>query len=94
MCYKEGHRYVDFPYKDQTDLKFCTSCGMGDHSLEDRPTILEKINKKFFFNVLSCVQKCDIIRTKNLHVVTRQGTKTGNDNIQISKIKNNCKMMH
>ena len=53
---------------------------MGDHSLEDYPTILEKINKNTNFNVLSCVQKCDIIRTKNLQVVTRQGMKTGNDN--------------
>ena len=31
--------------------------------------------------------KHDIINTKNLPIVTRQGTKTGNDNPQISKIK-------
>ena len=37
---------------------------------------------------MSCVNKCDIIPTKNLHVVTRQGTKIGNDNPCISKIKN------
>ena len=74
-CYKEGHRYADCPYKDRTDLKFCTSCGVGDHSLEDCPTILEKINKNKNVNVLSCVKKSDIIRTKNLHIVTRQGTK-------------------
>ena len=61
---------------------------MGDHSLEDCPTILEKINKKKNINVLLCVKKCDIIPTKNLHVVTRQGTKIGNDNPHISKIKN------
>ena len=36
---------------------------------------------------LSCVKKCDIVRTKNLHLVTRQGTKTGGDNPRISKIK-------
>ena len=61
---------------------------MGDHSLEDCPTILDKINKKKNVNVLSCVKKCDIIPTKNLHVVTEKGTKTGNDNPHISKIKN------
>ena len=61
--------------------------GVGDHSLEDFPTMLEKINKKNNVNFLSCVQKHDIINTKNLHIVTRQGMKTGNDNPQISKIK-------
>ena len=60
-------------------------CGVGDHSLEDFPTMLEKINTKKNVNVLSCVQKNDVITTKNLHVVTRQGTKT--DNPRISKIK-------
>ena len=49
--------------------------------------MLDKINKKKNVNVLSCVQKQDIINTKNLHIVTRQGRKTGNDNPQISKIK-------
>ena len=61
---------------------------MGDHSLGDCPTILDKINKNKNVNVLSCVQKCDVIGTNNLYVVTRQGTKTGNDNPGISKIKN------
>ena len=41
-CYKEGHRYANCPYKDRTDLKFCTLCGVGDHSLEDCHTMLEK----------------------------------------------------
>ena len=50
--------------------------------------MLEKINKKNV-NVLSCVQKHDIINTKNLHIVTQQGTKIGNDNPQISKIQEN-----
>ena len=50
--------------------------------------MLDNINKKKNVNVLLCVQKCEIIDTKNLHVVTRQGTKTGNDNLRISKIKN------
>ena len=69
------------------DLKFCTSCGVGDHSLEDFPTMIDKINKKKNVNVLSCVQKHDIININNLHIVTWQGTKIGNDNLQISKIK-------
>ena len=60
---------------------------MSDHSLEDCPTMLDKINKKKNVNVLSCVQKHDVINTKNLHIVTRQGTKIGNDNPAISKIK-------
>ena len=42
--------------------------------------MLEKINKKKNVNVLLCVQKHDIINTNNLHIVTRQGTKIGNDN--------------
>ena len=49
--------------------------------------MLEKINTKKNVNVLSRVQKHDVITTKNLHIVTRQGTKTGTDNPQISKIK-------
>ena len=49
--------------------------------------MLEKINTKKNVNVLSCVQKHDVINTKNLHNVTRQGTKIGPDNPRISKIK-------
>ena len=50
--------------------------------------MLEKINMKKNVNILSCVQKHDILTTKNMHIVTRQGTKTGPNNPQISKIKN------
>ena len=60
---------------------------MGDHSLKDCPAIRDKINKNKNVNVLSRVQKCDIIHTNNLHVVTRQGTKMSNDNPRISKIQ-------
>ena len=60
---------------------------MGDHLLEDCPTILNKINKDKNVNILSCVQKSDIIHTMNLHIVTRQGTKIGGDNPRIRKIK-------
>ena len=49
--------------------------------------MLEKINKKKNVNVLSCVQKNDVINTNNLHIITQQGTKTGSDNPRISKIK-------
>ena len=55
--------------------------------MEDFPTILDKINKKNNVNVLSCVQKSDIVHTKKLHIVTRQGTKIGGDNPRIRKIK-------
>ena len=51
--------------------------------------MLDKINKKKNVNLLSCVQKYDVIRTKNLQIVTRQGTKNGNDNLRISNIKSN-----
>ena len=56
--------------------------------MEDCPTILDKINKKKIVNVLSCVQKSDIVRIKNLHIVTRQGTEIGGDNPRIRKVKN------
>ena len=49
--------------------------------------MLEKINTKKNVNVLSYLKKNDVITTKNLHIVTRQGTKTGVDNPQISKIQ-------
>ena len=49
--------------------------------------MLDKINKKKNINVLLCVQKHDVIHTKNLHIVTRQETKIRNDNPRISKIK-------
>ena len=49
--------------------------------------MLEKINKKKNVNFLLCVQKNDIINTKNLHIVTWQGMKSGSDNPQIRKIK-------
>ena len=51
--------------------------------------MLDTINKNKNVNFLSCVQKHDVMNTKNLHIVTRQGTKTGNDNPHISKIKEN-----
>ena len=49
--------------------------------------MLDKINKKKNVNVLSCIQKHDVINMKNLHIVTRQGTNIGSDNPRISKIK-------
>ena len=62
---------MDCPHKDITDLKFCTSCGVGDHSLEYCPTILDKFNKKNNVNALSCVQKncfCDIFQEHGYHM--------------------------
>ena len=49
--------------------------------------MLEKINTKKNVNVLSCVQKNDVITTKNIHIVTQQGTKTGLNNPRICKIR-------
>ena len=78
---------MDCPYNDRTDLNFFTSYGVGNDTLEYCPTMLNKINKNKNVNVLSCVKKSDIICTKNLHIVTRQGTKIGSDNPRISRIK-------
>ena len=50
--------------------------------------MLKKINNKKNVNVLSSVQKCDVVRTKYLQIVTRQDIKIGMDNPKISKIKN------
>ena len=80
-------QYAYCLYKDPTDLKLWTNCGVCDHSLEDCPTMLEKINKMKNVNVLSCVQKHDVINIKNLHIVTWQGTKIVNDHQCTSKIK-------
>ena len=49
--------------------------------------MLYKINKRKKVNVLLCVQKHDVIHTNKLHIVTWQGTKIGNDNPCIRKIK-------
>ena len=49
--------------------------------------MLEKIDKNKNVNVLLCVQKNNVINTNNLHIVTRQGTKTRSDNPRNNKIK-------
>ena len=85
---KKGNRHTKCPYKDRINHKFYTSCGVVDHPLEDFHTMLEKINNKKNVNVLSSVKKCDVVRTKNLQILARQGTKNGMDNPQISKINN------
>ena len=50
--------------------------------------MLEKIINKNNVNIMSSVPKCDIVKTKNLQNVTRQCTKTGIDNPQITKLNN------
>ena len=50
--------------------------------------MFEKINNKKNVNVLSSVQKCYVVRIKNLQIGTHQSTKTGMDNPKISKVKN------
>ena len=49
--------------------------------------MLENTNNKNNVNVLYSVWKSDSVQTKNLQIVTPQGTKIGIDNPQISKIK-------
>ena len=46
--------------------------------------MLKKINKNKNVNVLPSVQKCDVIHTKNLQIVTRQGTKVGNVDVFVT----------
>ena len=46
ICLKDDHLFHDCPWKNKNDLKFCGNCGVGDHSLEDCPVILEKIRNK------------------------------------------------
>lgn len=45
-CYKTDHLSPKCSFKDQIDLKFCTKSGLGDHSLEDFPIMLEKVMSK------------------------------------------------
>jgi hypothetical protein len=52
---------------------------VGEHSLGDCPIMLEKIINKKIVNNLSCVPNSTIADTKNLQVITRQGTKIGLD---------------
>ena len=79
---------IECPYKDQTNLNFCTKCGVGDHSLEDCPIMLEKIMAKRNVIPLSRVHKNYLVNTRNLHIVTRQGTKISED-----ELKNNDTML-
>ena len=75
--HKDSHFSVDCPYKDKIDLKFCNTCGVGEHSLEDCPIMLEKIMNKKIVKTLSYVPKINMTFAKNLQVITRHGTKTG-----------------
>ena len=78
---------TQLPYKDRIDLKYCNTCGVGDHSLEDCPIMLENIINKMSVNNLSCVPKSDVHIVKNLQVITRHGTRIGYDNDIIEPIK-------
>ena len=72
---KNDHLGPNCSYKDQIDLRFCIKCGVGNHSLEDFPIILENIMSKNNVNHLSRVPKNEVLNTKNLQIITRQGTK-------------------
>ena len=67
------------PFKVRIELKFCTKCGFSDHSLEDFPIMLEKIMNKRNVDHLSRVHKKYVLYTKNLHIITRQGTRVGEE---------------
>ena len=69
-------------------MKFCNTCGVGEHSLEDYPIMLEKIVNKKTINTLYCVPISNITDTKNLQVITRRhGTKTGLDKNESEALK-------
>ena len=68
-------------------MKYCTTCGVGDHSLEDCPIMLEKIMNKKSVNSLSCVPKSDVHNVKNIQIITRFGTRNGYDKDTIEPIK-------
>ena len=69
-------------------MKLCTKCGVGNHSLEGFQTMLEKMINIKNVNVLSSVPKCDVVKTKNLQIVTQQDTKNGIENPHITKFNN------
>ena len=79
MYYKNYHLIPDCPFKDQINLKFFTKCRVGNRSLEDCPIILEKIMNKKNVNHLSRVPMHEVLNTKKLQDITRQGTKIGED---------------
>ena len=43
VCYREEHLSPNCPWKDKTNLKLCTKCGVKEYSLEDFLVMLEKI---------------------------------------------------
>ena len=53
------------------NLKLCTRCGVREHSLEDFPVVLKKLLNKNNINLVSGVPKNDMIKNKNLQIVTR-----------------------
>lgn len=71
---------MDSPLKDKTDLCFCNMCGLGDHTSEDCPNIIDKVLNKRTINLLQIAPKQEIMNSKNLHVVTRLGVRKYNNN--------------
>jgi hypothetical protein len=59
--------------KDRIDLKFCNICGVGDHSLEECPIVLDKIMTRKNVNLLHAVSKEEVLNSKNLNIITRSG---------------------
>lgn len=82
--YKKKFQSPEYPFKDQIDLKFCTKCGVGDHSLEYCSIMLEKIMSKRNVNHLLWVQRNDVINTKSIWIITEQGTMVGDDKTKSS----------
>ena len=70
-CFKSDDIIPKCPFKDEIDLKFCTKCGVGDHSLEDFPIMLEKIMSKKIVNHLLRVHKNYILNSKILQIITK-----------------------
>ena len=49
--------------------------------------MLEKLLNKKKLNILSSVPKKDVIKHKNLQIITRQGTKIDHDNTQVTNLR-------
>ena len=79
ICYKDNNLSTECPFKDRFDLKFCTTFGVRDHSLQDFPIMLEKIMNQKLVNILSCVPKNENPNLKTLQIITRLNTKIGHD---------------
>jgi len=73
-CWKYDHISLDCPMKHRINLKLCNICGVGDHSLEEFPIVLDKIMTIKNLNLLHTVSKEEVLNSNNLNIITRPGS--------------------